>query len=119
VNVSHAQRAAFEATLSEENRRSIHMYSPSDADAGPIPAAAWYATNIYTTTGAEAFAGFDAIRPAWTWSAYPPTRDLQLRISRAGRVLSSPPLGLSTAFQNSMFYVFQTPVYLDAARWAF
>jgi hypothetical protein len=116
VNVSHAQRPAFEAALSEDNLRPMQMYNPLQTDATALPAADWYATNVYTTTGAEAYSGFDAIRPGWTWSAYAPVRDLQMRIGRAGRVLASPPLALPNSFTNTIFFVMQAPVYVDAER---
>lgn len=91
VNISVADREAFEAALTVENGVNKTMYSPVGEPVQPSP---WWITNSYTNTGAEAYSGFDALRAAWTWSAVPELLDLQKRASRAGRVLSTPPLAL-------------------------
>lgn len=91
VNISAASRDAFEAAVSIENGVNKTMYSP---EGGPVQPSPWWITNAYTNTGAEAYRGYDALRTAWTWSAVPELLDLQKRASRAGRVLSTPPLAL-------------------------
>lgn len=78
INVSAADRSTFEATLTAENGLNKTMYSPIG---GPVNSSPWWITNAFTNTGAEAYKGFDPIRPAWTWSDYPGFLDLERCVS--------------------------------------
>lgn len=106
INVSDAQRARYEATLTAESGKPKWMYSPNLGPAVPIASAPWYATNLFVSNGSEAFWGFETTLRGWAWSPgfASPLADQAFRQSRGGRVVASPPLVFASPAFSGMFF---------------